>query len=748
MIHFTDAPVVGDREGRFIKASEYAGDWRALRDNSMAWQIMKAHNFSGDSGDLRLKMDVLAAPDDNYASTLQEFRAFGRDSFALPWVFTNCHNSMGCTGGTVSNDDHRFGLDCAKKYGGIYVPPYCAVLHQYMRESVVCGGQMVLASDSHTRYGCLGAMGVGEGGTEVARQAAGDYYSIKRPKTIAVKLTGALRPGIGPMDAALTLIGAAFPRGFFKNRILEFMGDGIHPLSMDARFQLDAMTTEAGAFSTIWLTDERVREYFISHQRPEAYREMRPLDEASYDGLVELDLSGVEAVIALPFHPGNVFSIHELNRNQSFAEDVFASVERDAMKRSGGLTFTLLDKRRNGRLSVQSAAVGGCIGGLFENLKAVAEILDGSVIPAEGVPLGLYPASQAVYMELERQGLIGRLLRTGAVLHPSICGPCFGTLDIPANNSLSIRTVSRNFYGREGSRPDQGQLSAAALMDARSIAATVRNGGLLTAADEIGYGGEVSTYCFDASFYRSCVYNGYDSPDPAAEIRLGPNIKDWPAFSAVGRHLLVRVAGTYGGSTTTDELCPSGEASALRSNPERLAGYTLISKDPDFAARARRYSAETRKDVPEEVLKSCIDRYGFLGDGLDEVQTGSLVIAEEIGDGSSREQAASNQRVLGVLANLAGDYSTKRYRSNCINWGIIPLQTGSLSDGDKAAVNRLRPGDYLFLPDIRRAILEGSNQVELYIPGEDRSVTAALGEMSREEREILASGGLINFFRK
>ena len=737
MIYLQKEPVVRLSDGTFLPAAAYQKDNKAARNNTMAWKIISAHNVSGSDEELKLKFDLLASPDDNYSSILQEVRAMGCERFELPWIFTNCHNALACTGGTINNDDHVFGYDCVRKYGGIYVPPYSGVIHQYIRERAAAGGQMILASDSHTRYGCLGAMGIGEGGTEVARQAVGSGYELKRPEVIAVCLTGKPAPGVGPMDLALKLIRETFRNGFCKNKVLEVMGPGISELSMDFRFGFDAMATESACFSTIWETDKEVERWFAGHERPADYREMCLEGEALYDGLVQIDLSRLEPMIALPFHPSHVFTIRSLCENETYLKDVLEAVERDAAVRSGGLTFTLLDKVCGGRLKVQSATIGGCVGGTYENVAAAAQILEGYVILPDGLPLGIYPASHAVLEEAERQGVLGTLLRAGAVIHPCVCGPCFGTTDVPANNSLAIRHVTRNYYSREGSRPDQGQLSASALMDARSIAATVRNGGRLTAATEVMKEERKIAYGYDGSYYEKAVYDGFGHPKPDTELRLGPNIADWPELPEMKPHLLLKVAGCYDGSITTDELCPSGEASSLRSNPERISEYTLLSRDQGFVQRAKAFRDHHDSDKETGDIKKRLAE--IFGINVEEIGCGNLLVGDAVGDGSSREQAASNQKILGGWANLALEYSTKRYRSNCISWGLIPLQ----SDGEFL----LKEGEYLFLPNVKAEILSGAEKLCACVPATGEEWILSIGEMTGEERKILAAGSLINYYR-
>lgn len=736
MISLTKEAVVRQADGSFLPATQYQGNIQDAQDHTMAWQILEEHNQSESRKYLSLKFDCLISPDDNSASTLQTARAMGCRRFEIPWIFTNGHNPLACSGGTINNDDHVFAYDCVKKYGGIYVPPYTAIIHQYMREASAAGGQLILAGDSHTRYGCLGAMGIGEGGVELVKQALGGSYSLKRPEVIAVNLHGKVRPGIGSMDVALTLIGATFKNGFNKNKILEFVGPGIEQLSMDFRFGLDAMTTESACYSTIWETDEKVKEWFEVHDRAEDFRKFEVNEAAYYDGMIDIDLDTIESMIALPFHPSNVFSIRALNENQSYLEDVLREVQVQAANLSGGLRYCLQDHVRDGRLNVQQATIGGCVGGTFENLYMAAEILKDHVITHGGVPLGIYPASQPTLAEASKQGVVSRLVSAGATLHPCMCGPCFGTSDVPANNTLSIRHVSRNYYSREGSRPDQGQLSASAIMDARSIAATVKNNGRLTAATELNLQEEQITYGYDASYYKKAVYQGYGKAEPETELTLGPNIADWPVMPKMSSHILLKVAGCYAGSITTDELCPSGEASSLRSNPEKIAEFTLRSRDQEYVKRAKAFRDDRGEDlVFHEAVDQIAKKFAIEEQSIG---CGSMIVSDEVGDGSSREQAASNQKTLGCWANLAQEYSTKRYRSNCIGWGLIPLQVEKRLD--------LSEGDYLFLHNVREEILSGAVALEAYLPKTGETVTLQIGEMTDEERGILTAGGMINYY--
>ena len=718
------------------------------RERTMAYRILKAHNQWDNMEDLRLKFDALVSPDNNYVSILQTARASGIERFPVPYVLSNCHNTLCAVGGTINEDDHVFGLSNAKRYGGIFVPPYRAVLHQYMREMMAGGGKMILGSDSHTRYGALGTMGIGEGGGEVAKQLLGRTYDLKRPPVIAVWLTGKPRPGVGPMDVALTLVGATFANGFNKNKILEFVGPGVRELSVEYRMGIDVMTTESAALSSIWTTDEPVREYLKMHGREADYRQLAPGDGACYDGLIEIDLSAVECMIALPFHPSRAIPIRELKEN---LEEILARVEADGQKIKGnaGEPFRLTDKIRDGELYVDQALVSGCSGGMFENISAMADILDGHSISGGGISLGVNPASVPVMADLMAQGIAGRLAVSGATLRPAICGPCFGVTDVPANNQLSIRHVTRNYPNRDGSKPGQGQMAAVALMDARSIAATVRNGGRLTAATEltdVAYA-DVS-YHFDPAIYKGQVYDRFGSGDPEEPLVMGPNIGQWPEMEPLHEHLLLKVAGAYDSSVTTDELVPSGEASSYRSNPEKLAGYTLISRDPEYVGRARAVRAQERQlrasglsavtDGEARALIEALCRE--LGCTESEIALGSVILGPQIGDGSSREQAASSQKVLGGLADLAGEYATKRYRSNLINWGILPLIT-------REDLGDMQVGDYLLVSGICSCLEAGETEITVRrLGGRPREIACTLGQMTAEERKILLAGCLINYY--
>ena len=747
MIRLLDCPVVLGTQG--CPAPAPAGfDVEQGREKTMAYEILKAHNQWDDMENLRLKFDALVSPDNNYVSILQTARASGIEKFPVPYVLSNCHNTLCAVGGTINEDDHVFGLSNVKRYGGIFVPPYRAVLHQYMREMMAGCGKMILGSDSHTRYGALGTMGIGEGGGEVAKQLLGRTYDLKRPPVIAVWLEGSPKPGVGPMDVALTLVGATFANGFNKNKILEFVGPGVGSLSVEYRMGIDVMTTESAALSSIWTTDGAVESYLKMHGRGGEYRPLAPGEGACYDGLIEIDLSAVECMIALPFHPSRALPIRELKEN---LDEIVAQVEAEGQRIKGeaGEPFHLADKIRDGELVVDQALVSGCSGGMFENIAAMADILDGCAISGNGISLGVNPASVPVMADLMDQGIAGRLAVSGATLRPAICGPCFGVTDVPANNQLSIRHVTRNYPNRDGSKPGQGQMAAVALMDARSIAATVRNGGRLTAAtelDQVHYSSP--EYHFNPAIYKGQVYDNFGGGNPAEPLVMGPNIGEWPEMAPLAEHLLLKVAGAYDSSVTTDELVPSGEASSYRSNPEKLAGYTLISRDPGYVGRAREVRAQERlrremglAAVTDQEAGTILRRLqAELGCEEGGIALGSIITGPQIGDGSSREQAASSQKVLGGLADLAGEYATKRYRSNLINWGILPLVTAeSLED--------IRVGDYLLVPGIRSALKEGRSDLQVRrVTGVQREISCTLGQLTEEERKILLSGCLINYY--
>ncbi len=742
MTVLTDMPMVRLEDGRFIPAAAYEGDLEAARANTIAWRILKAHNQTGDMERLQLRFDAAVSPDNNYTSILQTVGAVGCERFPIPWVLTNCHNTLSAVGGTINNDDHEFGLGNAKRLGGIFVPPYCAVIHQYMREQMAGCGRMILGSDSHTRYGAVGTLGIGEGGGEVAKQILGHCYELTRPPVVAVHLTGEPRSGTGPMDVALEMIGATFKNGFNKNKILEFVGDGVGALSMEYRIGIDVMTTESAALSSIWVCDAKTRQWLENHGHPEDYHSLAPVGDAYYDGLIEIDLSTVEPMIALPFHPSNVYTIRSLSENEGYLKDVLREVERTARERSG-LDYPLVDKVKDKRLTVQQAVIGGCAGGTFENLSAVADILEGCKISGGQTGLGVFPASQPIFMDAVRQGIAERLIRAGVTIRPCICGPCFGACDIPADGQLSIRHVTRNYYTREGSKPRQGQFSASALMDARSIAATVQKGGRLTAASELETVYRHPGYRFDPTVYEGAVYYGFGKPQKDAAVPMGPNIADWPEIPPMKEHVLLRVACACEGSITTDELCPSGDATAYRSNPHKIADFTLISRDREYLERAKAIRESGRRllegECDQETGAVLSQLRSETGISIQEISYGSVLTADQIGDGSSREQAASNQKILGGMANLAGEYATKRYRSNCINWGLIPLVR---PEGLK-----LKTGDFLLLLHVRSSIEAGAAHIKAYCPETKRYWVLPVGEMTEHERKTLLGGCMINYYR-
>ena len=736
MIRLEKGPIYLDAAGRVCAGAP--GAERAARQNTMAARILREHSAGAADGLLRLKFDALVSPDNNYVSILQSARAVGLERFPVPYVLTNCHNSLCAVGGTVNEDDHVFGLDNARRCGGIFVPPFRAVLHQYMRERMAGCGRLILGSDSHTRYGALGTMGVGEGGGEILRQLMGERYEIAAPEVIAVVLSGSPRPGVGPCDVALALISAVFESGFVRNKVLEFIGPGIGNLDMDFRLGIDVMTTESAALSSIWCTDERTRAWLKNHGREEAYRPLAPEGAACYDGAIFLELDKIEPMMALPFHPSRALPIREFKKDPA---GYLAEVEREGnvIKRDKERPFRLMDKLRGGELWVDQALISGCAGGIFGNLAAAADILRGHTIPAGGAGLGVHPASQPVMMELLRQGLAADLIAAGATLRPAMCGSCFGVMDVPADNQLSIRHVTRNYPNREGSKPRQGQMAAAILMDARSIAATMVNGGRLTGADELDVEYRSYDYQYDPRIYEGQVLDCFGKSEPGRDVRMGPNIAPWPEMPRMKKHLLLKTMGVYEGSVTTDELVPSGEATAWRSNPEKLSAFTLQSRDPDYVSRshALRKARDGEKDAETAaVLKAAAEK---LGCGEDEILIGGLVVSEKIGDGSSREQAASNQKVLAGLGNLAQEYSTKRYRSNCINWGLLPLRTE-----EKPA---LQPGDWLLVEDVYERLDKAGEWFELPVLGSETTVRATLDTLTEKEKQILKAGCLINYYR-
>ena len=725
-------------DGRIVKEAQafYTSDKKEKAEkNTLSYAILKAHNI-GDEENLRIRFDAIVSHDITYVGIIQTAKASGLKEFPIPYTLTNCHNSLCAVGGTINEDDHVFGLSAAKKYGGDYVPAHLAVIHQYMRECAAKCGAMILGSDSHTRYGALGTLAVGEGGPELVKQLLRQTYDVRRPEVIAVYLKGKLRKGVGPQDVALALIRATFASGFVKNRILEFIGPGIAGLSMDYRIGIDVMTTETTCLSSVWETDDKTREYLKEHGREEDYREMKVAQPAYYDGAVTIDLSRVEPMIALPFHPSNAYTIRE------FLADpipLLKAAEEQGRKIKGDDSFTLTDKVRDGKVYVTQGIIAGCAGGGYENVAEAAEILRGKSVGTGGFSLSVYPASQPVYKALTDAGYTSVLMEAGAVVKTAFCGPCFGAGDVPANNGLSVRHTTRNFENREGSRPGQGQLAAVALMDARSIAATAANGGVLTSALDYAYNKRIKKYKFDSKIYENRVYRGIGKPDPSEELVYGPNIADWPEQIPLGKHLLMKVVSVLRDPvTTTDELIPSGETSSYRSNPMKLAEFALSRKDPAYVGRAKAVAEEessrrTTGALPEKVLKE-------LGGSCPAEGTiyGSVVVSNKPGDGSAREQAASCQRVLGGIANICKEYATKRYRSNLINWGILPFVCKQAG---------LKVGDYLYLENIADGIVSGEERfvAKVISRGATRDIVLETGALTPEERKILLAGCLINY---
>ena len=719
---------------------------------TIAYRILKEHNTSPDMEHLRIKFDKLTSHDITFVGIIQTARASGLERFPIPYVLTNCHNSLCAVGGTINEDDHMFGLTCAKKYGGVYVPPHQAVIHQYAREMLAGGGKMILGSDSHTRYGALGTMAIGEGGPELVKQLLNKTYDIRMPEVIAVYLDGQPSVGVGPQDVALAIIKATFANGYVNNKVMEFVGPGVEKLSADFRIGIDVMTTETTCLSSIWKTDAVIEEFFEIHGRKEDFEKLSPGETAYYDGMVYVDLDKVEPMIAMPFHPSNAYTIRELNQNLS---EILHDVEQKALVSLGkDVNFTLQDKVRNGKLYVEQGIIAGCAGGGFENICAASEILSGCGIGADEFTLSVYPASTPIYMELVKNGAVAKLMEAGAVVKTAFCGPCFGAGDTPADGALSIRHSTRNFPNREGSKLQSGQIASVALMDARSIAATAANKGYLTsAADMMDREYQMPKYHFDSNIYANRVFDSKGIADPSVKIKLGPNIKDWPEMPPLPEHLLLKVVSEiHDPVTTTDELIPSGETSSYRSNPLGLAEFALSRKDPAYVGRAKEVQkaqkAIEQGQCPLEVLEELKDvmevvrrRYPQAGEGT--LGIGSTIFAVRPGDGSAREQAASCQKVLGGWANIAEEYATKRYRSNLINWGMLPLLTD-----EKEEQLAFHNGDYIFFPDILEKIKQKENKITAYIVKDDLvEVTFRLGEMTENEREIIQKGCLINYYR-
>ena len=719
--------------------------------NTIAYSILEAHNTSGNMEKLQIKFDKLTSHDITFVGIIQTARASGLEKFPVPYVLTNCHNSLCAVGGTINEDDHMFGLTCAKKYGGVYVPPHQAVIHQFAREMLAAGGKMILGSDSHTRYGALGTMAMGEGGPELVKQLLSQTYDINMPGVVAIYLTGSPRPGVGPQDVALAIIGKVFANGYVKNKVMEFVGPGVANLSADFRIGVDVMTTETTCLSSIWQTDEKIQEFYEIHGRSEDYKELKPGETAYYDGCVEIDLSEIKPMIAMPFHPSNNYTIDELKAN---LDDILADVEKKAqISLDGKVPYTLRDKVVDGKLYVEQGIIAGCAGGGFENICAAADILKGKSIGADAFTLSVYPASTPIYMELAKNGVLAELLATGAVVKTAFCGPCFGAGDTPANNAFSIRHTTRNFPNREGSKIQNGQISSVALMDARSIAATAANKGFLTSAEDYTGGYTGQKYFFDKTIYENRVFDSKGVADPSVEIQFGPNIKDWPKMSALPENLIVKVVSEiHDPVTTTDELIPSGETSSYRSNPLGLAEFTLSRKDPAYVGRAKEVQKAQKaieegkcpvEAVPEMKPVMDVIKKDYPNVSKENLGVGSTIFAVKPGDGSAREQAASCQKVLGGWANIANEYATKRYRSNLINWGMLPFL---IKEGELPFAN----GDYLFFPEIRKAVEEKDDVIRGFVVGENglKEFEVALGELTDDEREIILKGCLINYNRK
>jgi aconitate hydratase len=736
--------------------NQRAASREAARANTITYQILNAHNTSGDWRNLKLRFDSLASHDITYVGIIQTACASGLKEFPVPYVLTNCHNSLCAVGGTINEDDHVYGLSAARKYGGIFVPAHQAVIHQYMREMMAGCGKMILGSDSHTRYGALGTIAIGEGGPELVKQLLTKTYDIAYPEVVAVYLDGRPVPGVGPQDVALAIIGAVFKDGFVKNKVLEFVGPGVNNLSVDFRNGIDVMTTETACLSSIWRTDEKVLEFYRLHGRPDAYHKLEPGEVSYYDGIIKVDVSRVEPMIALPFHPSNVWLISELNQN---AVDILREVEVTGRQQleNPNLEFRLTNKVVNGRLKVDQGIVAGCAGGTFENIAAMAQIVEGKSLGADPFALSIYPASQPVNVALLNNRSIEKLMIAGAVIRTAFCGPCFGAGDVPANHGLSIRHTTRNFPNREGSRPVDGQIASVALMDARSIAATALNKGILTPATEVDFPVRIAPYQFNREVYDHRVYQGFGKAQPEERIIFGPNIAEWPEIRALPNNLLLKVASVIQDAvTTTDELIPSGEASSYRSNPLKLAEFTLSRKDPGYVGRAKAIQALEikRQTLPAGLAAQELGEFfrPLWEEGLERAEQsqqlmedtgiGSVIFAVKPGDGSAREQAASSQRMLGGDANIAIEYATKRYRSNLINWGMLPF-TIDAGDQDKLAVD-----DYLYIPGIRQAIQEGAETVTSYVINANGKTTLALKmeNLSQEDRDIILTGCLMNYY--
>ena len=714
-------------------------DKEEARKETIAYSILKNHNVSGSMEKLQIRFDAMTSHDITFVGIIQTAKASGMEEFPVPYVLTNCHNSLCAVGGTINEDDHVFGLSAAKKYGGIYVPPHIAVIHQYMRETMAGCGKMILGSDSHTRYGALGTMAIGEGGGELVKQLLRNTYDVAYPGVVAVYLDGKPNPGVGPQDIALAIIGAVFKNGYVKNKVMEFVGPGISSMTTDYRNGIDVMTTETTCLSSIWRTDEDTKAFLTAHGRGEDYKELNPGEITYYDGMVYVDLSTVKPMIALPFHPSNTYEIDELNANLS---DILREVEKNAKEITDNpdIDFSLTNKIVNGKLQVQQGIIAGCAGGNYTNVMEAAHILKNASCGNGEFTLSVYPSSQPVFMDLVEKGAISSLMAAGAAIKTAFCGPCFGAGDTPANNALSIRHTTRNFPNREGSKPGVGQLSAVALMDARSIAATAANGGILTSAEKYADDYVVPEYHYDDSAYKSRVYQGYAKGEREASLVYGPNIKDWPEMKPLSDHILLKVCSKIMDKvTTTDELIPSGETSSYRSNPLGLAEFTLSRRDPGYVGRAKEVQKLTGE---EEELSGVYAEIEKLTPGVkkEDVEIGSMIYCVKPGDGSAREQAASCQRVLGGLANICSEYATKRYRSNVMNWGMLPFQMKETPE--------FEVGDYIYVPDVKKALDGDMKDIRAYVLGEHaKEISLYISDMTENEKKIVKAGCLINFNR-
>ena len=729
-------------DGKIV--TDYTGDPAEARKGTIAYSVLKAHNTSDSMDNLRIKFDALVSHDITYVGIIQTARASGLTEFPVPYALTNCHNSLCAVGGTINEDDHVFGLSAAKKYGGIYVPANQSVIHSYAREQLAACGNMILGSDSHTRYGALGTMGVGEGGPELVKQLLKNTYDVRLPEVVLVYLTGKPRRGIGPHDIAIALTKAVFADGFVKNRVLEFVGPGIKNLPVDFRNGIDVMTTETTCLSSIWETDEQVRDFYAIHGRPECYKKLSPAKVAYYDRLITIDLDKAEAMIALPFHPSNAYTIHEFNEN---AKEILAGVEKEASEKFRKVKFDLVSKVKDGKVYADQGIIAGCSGGLFDNICEAAAILDGKSTGNSYFNLSVYPTSVPVSIALTENGSTRKLLEAGAVIKPSFCGPCFGAGDVPANNGFSLRHTTRNFPNREGSKPGEGQLAGVALMDSRSIAATAANGGVVTAATDIEYDSKEMPYTFDQTVYKNRVYNGYGNPQSDEKLILGPNITDWPKMYPLAENLLVKLAAVIRDEvTTTDELIPSGETSSYRSNPLRLAEFALSRRVPQYVPASKAVSETEKQRINGEKPDELVKVLGALGDPdklMSTTQFGSCVFANKPGDGSAREQAASCQKVLGGFANICYEFATKRYRSNCINWGILPFTLDANTEFP------YEEGDYVFVPNIREKIAGGDEVFPAKVIKADMTVsdiTLNVKGLTEDEKEIILDGCLINYY--